>query len=342
MEVRDLAQAAGAAVLALGVEAAQAQQAIPPSGVPVEFSIDLDRRAIAGGGALSVLDPGQALYVEPQDASGPPYPRDAIDYAPALEDGEEPDEQIDALANGYDAQFDQVIANTAELFLSFRPDPPGPAAATVFREFPSGGTQAVWSKPHFQNPNQGASAFENVDALEMWGPIGTDDALFYSLNGDVTGTSVFVRVGGVAQPYLSQAQITTAVTLLFVAAPQNVDVDALMVRDADGNAAWSAGDAVLFSLRASPPTVDGGEIVRWEFGSAATFLSHGGHLWNTGFNVMQAFGVPAGSEDVDALEAAPPGQVAAPAAPIPVLGLAGVALLGAGLLAVGYRALPRR
>jgi hypothetical protein len=341
MKTRDLFCASAAAWLALAAGAARAQQAIPASGVPVEFSVDLDRRAIVGGGALSVLDPGQALYVEPADASGPPYPRDAIDYAPALEDGDEPDEQVDALASVYDAQFEQVIANTAELFLSFRPDPPGPSGATVFREFSSGSTQAVWHKPHLQNPNQGASGFENLDALEMWGPIGSDDALFYSLNGDVTGTSVFVRVGGVGQPYLSQAQITAAVTLLFVAAPQNVDVDALMVRDADGNAAWSAGDAVLFSLRASPG-VDGGEIVYWEFGAAATFLNHGGHLWNTGFNVMQAFGVPAGSEDVDALEAAPPGQVAAPATPIPILGLAGAALLGAGLLAAGCRALPRR
>jgi hypothetical protein len=320
-----------AALYPLGVSA---QQVVPAAGVPVEWSSNLDVQAVAGGGGVAGLDPGQALYVEPADSPGPPNPRNALDFDTNLEAGDEPDSQVDALANGRDAQFDEVVANTAELFLSFRPDPPGPAAPAVFREFPSGGSQAVWAKPHLNNPNQGALAIENVDALELWGPLGTNDAIFYSLNGDVTGTSVFVLVGGVAQPYISQAQINATVTVLFGFPPPGVDVDALMVKDADANNAWNAGDAILFSLRATTG-IDGGEIIYWPCCAApSVFLNHGGHVWNTAFNVSAAFFLPVGTEDVDALEAAPPGQVVAPAVAIPILGVAGAALLGGGLLTV--------
>jgi hypothetical protein len=329
--------------VALAGGVAEGQQSVPPAGsaIPLEWSSNLDFRAVAGGGALGGLDPGQTLYVEPPDAPGSPLPRDALDSAPALESGDEPDDQVDALANGADAGFDQVVANAAELFVSFRPDPPGPNNAAVFREFPSGGTQAVWYKPHLHAPNVVGVLLEEVDALELWGPIGVDDALFYSLNGDFTGTSVFVRVGGVSQPYLSQGQIALAVSPLFVTPPPAPDVDGLMVKDADGNSAWSSGDEVIFSLR-STTSVDGGEIVHWRNGSPATFLSHGGHAWDTAFVVAAAFGLPVGSEDVDALEAAPAGQVAAPATPMPVVGPAGALLLGAGLLAIGWLGLRRR
>jgi hypothetical protein len=249
---------------------------------------------------------------------------------------------VDALANGRDAQFDEVLANTAELLLSFRPDPAGPNGATVFREFPSGGTQALWYKPHLNAPNLGASFFENLDALELWGPLGADDARFYSLNGDYTGTSVFVQVGGVSQPFLSQGQISLAIAPLFTTPPPAPDVDGLMVKDGDANNVWSPGDAVIFSIRASG-SADGGEIIHWVQGSAATFLSHGGHLWDNGFNVSATFGLPAGTEDVDALEASPPGQVAAPAVPVPILGIGGAALLAVGLVSVSaYRLRERR
>jgi hypothetical protein len=327
-----LGQLSTAILVILCAGMARAQQVVPAAGVPLEWSADLDVRAVAGGGGIGGLDPGQVLYVEPADSPGPPNPRDALDFDTNLDAGEEPDSQVDALANGRDAQFDEVVANTAELFLSFRPDPPGPAAPAVFREFPSGGSQAVWSKPHLNNPNQGASAIENVDALELWGPLGTNDAVFYSLNGDVTGTSVFALVGGVAQPYISQAQINATVTVLFGFPPAAVDVDGLMVKDADANNVWNSGDAILFSLRATTG-IDGGEIIYWPCCAApSAFLSHGGHVWNTAFNVSAAFPLPVGTEDVDALEAAPPGHVVAPAVPVPAVGTAGAAIVGLGLL----------
>ena len=214
----------------------------------------------------------------------------------------------------------------------------------MFREFPSSGTQALWYKPHLNAPNSGALFLDEVDALELWGPIGSRDAVFYSLFQDATTTSVFVDVGGVRQIYLTRAQISAAVTTLFGATPQDVDVDALMVKDADGGATWTSGDAVIFSLRASGSLVDGGEIVYWTCCVApATFLSHGGHLWDTAFNVSAAFGLGMGNEDVDALEAAPPGHVLAPSAPgVPVMGFVGAALLGSALLVAIWLALRRR
>jgi hypothetical protein len=48
--------------------------------------------------------------------------------------------------------------------------------------------------------------------------------------------------------------------------------------------------------------IDGGEIWSWQFGQPlAQFLNHGGHLWDTAFNVRQATG--AVNENIDALEA---------------------------------------
>jgi hypothetical protein len=83
-----------------------------------------------------------------------------------------------------------------------------------------------------------------------------------------------------------------------------MDVDAIM----------TFGPQVTYSIRPvtfpvpgpSGPvlvTFDGGEI--WEYNGAGTptkFLDHGGHLWNTAFDVRGTFGVL--SENVDALEGA--------------------------------------
>ena len=40
----------------------------------------------------------------------------------------------------------------------------------------------------------------------------------------------------------------------------------------------------------------------WEFGQPAVFLEHGGHVWDTAFDVRGTFGVR--TENIDALEAA--------------------------------------
>jgi hypothetical protein len=83
---------------------------------------------------------------------------------------------------------------------------------------------------------------------------------------------------------------------------------------------WDEGDAVLFSIRPFNAW-DGGEVVYWEFGAAPEFLVHGGHRWDTAFDVAGTFGVNVAHENVDALEAIP----------LPEPGLAGL-LCGVGLL----------
>jgi hypothetical protein len=141
--------------------------------------------------------------------------------------------------------------------------------------------------------------------------------------------------------YISHAQIVEAVEFLFLgtdelrfedAMREAIDVDGTMVHDVnvaeDGSTVWDVGDALLFTIdpadavenewqvlnsEGNPagiaPMIDGGEImVLKKIASGEglgtfdiSFLSHGGHLWNTAFNVKDTFGYY--YEDVDALEA---------------------------------------
>ena len=153
----------------------------------------------------------------------------------------------------------------------------------------------------------------------------TADADRFSLDRDsMSGFSVFAydiqfkTVTG----YIPHSVIVAAVESLFV--PEDgmfgslttleVDVDATMVRDRGVFGRWDAGDELLFSIDpidapldvtgALLPAIDGGEIihlVNTPGGDVASFLSHGGHLWNTAFDVAGTFGYH--FEDVDALEA---------------------------------------
>ena len=130
---------------------------------------------------------------------------------------------------------------------------------------------------------------EDVDALELWGYPGTteqpDDSDFFSLLGDNAGASIFTFVSGASAVYLTPPQILGALTPLgFTGTEADVDVDALMVQDIQQSGVWDNGDAVLFSIRANAGW-DGGEIVLWRFGAPASFLVHGGHTWNTAFDI---------------------------------------------------------
>jgi hypothetical protein len=69
-----------------------------------------------------------------------------------------------------------------------------------------------------------------------------------------------------------------------------------------GNKIWDTDDIIIFSIRASG-NWDGGEIVVLPFGGPASFLNHGGQIWNTAFDVATAFGVS--TQEVDAIEALP-------------------------------------
>jgi hypothetical protein len=77
-----------------------------------------------------------------------------------------------------------------------------------------------------------------------------------------------------------------------------MDVDAIMTQ----------GRNVIYSIEplsvpGTPIAFDGGEIFIYKGANTpTTFLNHGGHLWDTAFDVRATFGVQ--NENVDALEAA--------------------------------------
>jgi hypothetical protein len=202
----------------------------------------------------------------------------------------------------------------------------------------------LWNKAHF-NWNNSVGQLDEVDAIELWGGLGVSDAVYYSLFRDATGSSVFVAAGAMPTEYISQGDVHVAINLLgFTGATNEVDVDALMVKDANSNSTWDGGDEVIFSIREAA-NFDGGEIMHWRFSDPApTFLSHGGHPWDTSFLVANAFGFPGAVDEIDAIEGSPTGQIVSPAGvavPMFPTALGGLLVMGL-LLLVGQRAAARR
>jgi hypothetical protein len=276
--------------------AQQQQAAMGKAGEPVEFSNLSDKQAEEGSGGfwgLGGLDPLQVVYTEPNDVIGAALPSNStFDFGTSGE--------VDALANGGDIYLYEVKANTATLIISFQSDP---ASNAVWYETPPGAKGIKWTQLNLVNEVAG-HRIDDLDALEVWGPVGSDDAGFYSLQGDPGGVSVLYFQNPGSVTYISQSIIQAAVTSLGYSGP-TVDLDALMVFESQGvsgNKIWDTGDIIIFSIRASG-NWDGGEIVVFPFGGPASFLNHGGHLWNTAFNVGTAFGVS--TEEVDAIEAIP-------------------------------------
>jgi hypothetical protein len=264
--------------------------------IPVEFTDYLDDSASNPGGAIIGPDPLQVLFTQPPDAPGAPYPSNTFDYGDYYE--------VDALANRGDYLTLQLacIDSTrfATLLLSFAGDPGGVA---VWYETPRAPAirGPLWTKTALCSP---PTNFDDLDALEVWGPSAADDADRYSMQTDaVGGVSVFSWPGAV--PYIPHAVIAAAVAALGGPSnPADVDLDALMVWDMGTQGAWGTGDVIIFSIRAAAPW-DGGEIVVLQNGVAPSYLNHGGHLWNTAFGVAAAFNLDPPTEEVDAIEAYP-------------------------------------
>ncbi|MBW1688070.1 MAG: hypothetical protein JRS35_23785, partial [Deltaproteobacteria bacterium] len=83
----------------------------------------------------------------------------------------------------------------------------------------------------------------------------------------------------------------------------------------------------------------GSEIVKYEHGQSASFLSHGGHTWNTEFDPTESCNF-AGSQDVDALEMIREVDFTIQVAPaVPSVSLGGLALLGGLILAIAVAGL---
>jgi hypothetical protein len=306
-----------AAVLNYGKVWAQADVEIPEpfnptkSEIWVEFSNYLDRQAVPGGGAINGLDPLQVLLTTPFDPIGPPNPKDddALDFGGTGE--------VDALANIRDLLFGRLIANKADLLVSFLGDPNYNNPPTnipkvaVYIEY-AAGNNPLWTQVSLNNPNTPPPQLEDLDGLQLWGFEGY--ANMYSLQGDFTsGTSIFYWNGAAPAAYVPQADIVAAVQAPsldpghFTGSASQVDLDGLMVLD-NGDHAWNSGDTIIFSIRAAA-NWDGGEIVvlPWDGKpNSAFYLNHGGHLWNTAFPVASTFHLDPPTEEVDAIEAYPP------------------------------------
>jgi hypothetical protein len=270
--------------------------------IPVEFS-NLPDKDDAGGGGLGAADPEQVLFTDPPDAVGPPLPRNTFDFGG--------DGQVDALANGQDAYFGELLVNRANLLVSFLGDPlwgglGNPMA--VYLESIGGPKVPNWQQVHLNNPG----ALDDLDGLEVWGPLDADDANYYSLKGDLlSGVSVF-HANSMTPAYVPWAVIVAAVTNValgadvYVGPVDSLDLDGLMVKDMnDTTSEFGDGDTIIFSVRNTQPlgNWDGGEIVVLPFGGAPFILFHGGHLWNTAFDIQTAFNVD--TEEVDGIEAYP-------------------------------------
>ena len=280
-----------------------------------------------------VSDPEQNIY---WDGNG--GRQDAFDYSGSRAGDTDPAREVDALANHQDALFWDVIANQAALLFSTGSTTlllPGDSRAAVYNASPDynqlgiheksvlvepiGGGIDFWAKP----PQIDQAGVNDLDGLEVWGGLADptpNDADMYSLLGDplINGirTSVWYYNGGVSTSYLNAAQIAAAINRPdIVNLADIIDLDGLMVWDGGNIGQWDNSDAILFSVmpidanldgiitpNINGGDIDGGEIWSWQFGQPlAQFLNHGGHLWDTAFNVRQATG--AVNENIDALEA---------------------------------------
>jgi len=218
---------------------------------------------------------------------------------------------VDAHSQIRDVLFDAVVNDRVPLIVSATGDNLLGNDTALAAERPSGAAETFATRQQVVNHPHAGGVLRDIDSVDLWG--GEDGhASFFSFGTDPNNTSVYANfLAGVpnVQPYLSKNDIANAIGDPNIA-PQ-IDVDGLMVRDVgtggnpfDGE--FNAGDAILFSIA---PVVepsgalryDGGEIWVWEHGQMAQFLQHGGHAWDTTFDVAGLLGTQ--TQNIDALEA---------------------------------------
>jgi hypothetical protein len=326
----------------------------PPQVPGKEYSEDPDRN----GNPLHTANPGQVIAWD--GTGGTTNTSNFLTLWNPTSGFAAPDPfQVDALANRKDLLFYEVIEDLVPLVFSTGL-PGGPRTNYdnyIFYERPNHKVLlpfpykeiGVWATPAQINqvePN-------NVEGLELWAPvqdptvpledrvndvllqgpeIPVDDANRYSLFGDPLGCSVFKSNGDCL---FLKADIASAITPLF----PGLDITDAKI-DLDGLMTWE--NDILFSLKPidgnndgsitdNDPSkdLDGGEIFVWlSTEPSAKFLIHGGHVWDTAFNVKDTVefwtGLRPGTENIDALEA-----VATPE-PSTFLSLLTLGTLGAG------------
>ena len=289
---------------------------------------------LPGAGVLFGTEPLPPTAVTGKEYSGSVFPPVPLPPTPSiLWDGLGNEMGLggdfhDAMAHRRDAHFhDVAYRNAAALLVSFW----GPTddGALISYESPDG-SRGPWARP------EQISRFPtDVDALEVGGPEWVSNTDFYSSFSDQGGTfAIHTRSG---YPVLPSDELAWALGLVPGAGTINgvalsdaeidglaraINLDALMYHrnQADDSAISRdprlpvppdlpfAGDEILFSIEplrlpGGGFLFDGGEIWTYTINGddPAQFLDHGGHLWNTEFDVRGTFGVF--SENVDALEA---------------------------------------
>lgn len=277
---------------------------------------------IALGAMAAVAAPTRAQVVAPMmvfgkeyiaspniNQAGAPTPGQILRWSGtgAVSNGLRYDPELDEIANQNDAFFPQLIANQADMVVSFRNSAgfdvgAGPNRNAIYFES-SAGVRGVWATTAQVDA---ANLPNNVEGIELWG---TElDSNFVSLPNDPGGVAVFTNVGGFA-PYLTTIDLQIAIG----AQPGTaLDLDTLMVHDTFGvGGRFDPGDQLIVGVRANGQ-FDGGEL--WVLtrtaagGITAAFLNHGGVTYNTALNVGALYGT--NIEEIDSIEAIPaPGAV---------------------------------
>ena len=261
--------------------------------------------------AAGVFDPEQVVAWD-----GLGGVRDSFDYSGTRVAFPEvnQDQAVDGLAAGGDALFQAVRDNQAALLFSAEGDPDIYfERATGFVAAPSGfGLWASALDIDAMNPP------DDTDALEVWGGDNNDDSDRYSLAGDpqiiTPGGAAKVAIwgftppGGPSTPHTFTSDLAAAMDLQFVGVGVGGPLWSQLVELMDVDAIMTFGPQVTFSIRpldltpAAPFVFDGGEIFQYDGAGVPTkFLDHGGHLWDTAFDVRGTFLL--NNENIDAIEA---------------------------------------
>lgn len=249
--------------------------------------------------------------------------------------------QVDAIANAGDAYFTHIVNNTTALLYSERTNAAwGKAEDTAFPIYyeTATGKRAGWATRAQVNADwntiqdrlnqEGNGQKLNLIGLEVFGTNSPNamDSNMFSVLGDTAiladniAYSVYYHniATGVTTGYVTKEELTAKLAA-FYHVPVGllgsaVDLDALMVNDANMDGAWDAGDSIIFSLASMTDFGNGNYIgdaaYVLTFGGDLAYLNHGGHNWTNGWL----------GTNVDALEAAIPEPGS--------LSLLGVALAG--------------
>lgn len=270
----------------------------------------------------STLDPEQNLR---WDGSGGRV--DTFDYSGSrvANYSDTADREVDGLANNSDLLFDEVTSDLVWLLFSTDAD------RKIYYENPTSGagptTGGIWAKGSdididadadvaLDGAGSPVTNVMDVDGLEVWGPDLSDDANRYSLEFDpVIDAALGGRVAvfdydplaGTSSTAFSVSELAIAIGDLYGLSPTDLglledemDLDAMMTRGE--KIMWSI-DPLTLSPAGPGIAFDGGEIFVWDrtIGGAASFLVHGGHTWDTTFDIMGTFGTA--TENINALEA---------------------------------------